>query len=76
VEPSAPYLEGQSNYKNDSLRLMESEYEEIPEYHAKGKYPIVDSVSDGNDYIQEFEPSTPAISRQKYNVQVSSECSY
>jgi hypothetical protein len=44
---------------------MESEYEEIPEYHAKGKYPIVDSVSDGNDYIQEFEPSE----RQRNNNQ-------
>lgn len=65
MEPSAPYLEGQNDYKNDSVRLMESEYEEIPEYHAKGKYPIVDSVSDGNDYIQEFEPSE----RQRNNNQ-------
>ncbi|XP_071174474.1 uncharacterized protein [Mytilus edulis] len=58
VEPSAPYLEGQGDYhyKNGSSRLIESEYEEIPEYHAKDKYPIVDSVSEGNDYVQEFPP--------------------
>lgn len=36
--------------------MIESEYEEIPEYHAKDKYPIVDSVSEGNDYVQEFPP--------------------
>ncbi|XP_063440240.1 uncharacterized protein LOC134721289 [Mytilus trossulus] len=58
VEPSAPYLEGQGDYhyKNGCSRLIESEYEEIPEYHAKDKYPIVDSVSEGNDYVQEFPP--------------------
>lgn len=57
VEPSAPYLHTQNDYKNGSLRLIESEYEEIPEYHSKDKYPIVDSVSESNDYVREFTPS-------------------
>lgn len=58
VQPSAPFFEGSDyHYKNGgATRLIESEYEEIPYYNAKDKYPVLETCSDG--YNQESQETS------------------